>query len=29
MFSAFMDDSSDIAATLATTQACAVEGFAQ
>ena len=29
MFSAFMDDSSDIAATLATTQACAVEGFMQ
>ncbi|MCY4009504.1 MAG: extracellular solute-binding protein [Chloroflexi bacterium] len=29
MFSAFMDDSSDIAGTLATTQACAVEGFAQ
>ena len=29
MFSAFMDDSSDIAGTLATTQSCAVEGFAQ
>ena len=29
MFSAFMDDSSDIAATLATTQACAEEGFMQ
>ena len=29
MFSAFMDDSSDIAGTLATTQACAEEGFMQ
>ena len=29
MFSAFMDDSGDIAGTLATTQACAVEGFMQ
>lgn len=29
MFSAFMDDSSDIGGTLATTQACAEEGFMQ